>query len=435
MLAFQPKSVYMANTVNTVPFSSTASGETRRSGTLNGLPMFHQSSPIAIKQCSTEPSDHPGPLIPKIPIPRPLPSPFPLPSGKKTVIPKSKSPSSAHSDSLEDQSSGSPTPSPSPSPASYTTSNKLLTFATVESILNFLGPIGDDEKPLKIKSLEIYQRAFVDDSFVAEPDPVIASQIDASKSYQVLEFLGDSFVGAAVTQYLFDRFEDERQGFCTVIKHRIVEKRMLARFARFLSLQEYILLSPTKDRTSTVGSMEGRDDPALCEDCFEAFIGAIILDFGDFEGYRYVKRLIVKLMEQLVDFSDLILNNDNYKTTLQAYFTTQKWNLPIYVDLKGDSRGRHSKDKEYVRGVFLPYERLTDMKGHVRRNAQDYQRQIVKNNPAVSQKILNHARDSKCVLIGFAKDKERKDSEQVCAKMALICLSVPTDFKAPSKKF
>ena len=61
---------------------------------------------------------------------------------------------------------------------------------------------------------------------------------------------------------------------------------------------------------------------------FEAFIGALYLDTRDI---GFVKDFLIKVYEKYVDFSEIILNDTNYKDQLQRYLQNRFKEYPKYV--------------------------------------------------------------------------------------------------------
>lgn len=317
-------------------------------------------------------------------------------------------------------------PSPSLSPQSMETGppdygcNKLITREAVEDILNKLGPIGDGGTRLQIKELDPYQTAFVHKSYPHETDPSL--DFTPKESNERLEFLGDGFIGAAVGKYLVDRFEDEQEGFLTKIRTRLVRTSMLHRFARFLMIGTFILLSPQVQRLTHIGPNKGRNNPRLYEDSFEAFVGAIIQDFGDEEGYRYVKRFLVNIIEYLVDFADIILSNENFKDTLQRYFQSLKWRNPVYIDL---AEHGPSHMRIFTKGVFLEKESLEKLSEKVQRQTIEYHNEQLKcSNSVVREAIKKHALETDTYLIGIGVGNKKATAEQGCCSIGLCNLDI-----------
>ena len=61
----------------------------------------------------------------------------------------------------------------------------------------------------------------------------------------------------------------------------------------------------------------------ILEDSFEAFIGAMMEDFGvekEEYGFKIIYKFLINLIENKIDITALILNDDNYKDQLMRYF-------------------------------------------------------------------------------------------------------------------
>lgn len=301
--------------------------------------------------------------------------------------------------------------------------NKLIQKHQVENILNKLGNIGDDGNELKINNLIYYQTSFVHKSYLHEVDPTL---FKPPESNERLEYLGDSFLGAVIANYLINRFDTEQEGFLTKLRTRLVRSSMLYRFARFLGLGEFILLSQHIERLTKTGSNKGRNNPRLYEDCFESFIGAIIQDFGDECGYKYAKRFILNIVEHVIDFSDLILCNENFKDILQRYFQSLKWPNPVYIDLH-ESGPSHMKS--FIKGVFLSNENYNDLAGEVQENINIYQKETIsQQTDYVQQTLKSFIKEKQCFLIGIGIANKKNAAEQLASNIALCCLKIDTHF-------
>jgi ribonuclease-3 len=265
--------------------------------------------------------------------------------------------------------------------------NKLITKLAVEKILNKLGGIGNNGTVLNIKNVVHYQTSFVHKSYFQDSQKIPG--FHPQESNERLEFLGDSFLGSVTADYLIKRFPKEQEGFLTKIRTRLVRSNMLYRFARFLEFGQYILLSNHIDRLTITGSNKGRNNPRLYEDCFESFIGAIIQDFGDEQGHIYAKRFIIKIIEHLIDFSDLILYNENTKDILQRYFQSLKWKNPIYIDLYVSGP---SHLKSFGKGVFIQKSCLEQLSKQVQDNVLNYHKQIIESQSnGISDAIIQYS--------------------------------------------
>lgn len=154
------------------------------------------------------------------------------------------------------------------------------------------------------------------------------------ESNERLEFLGDTVIKIVVAEYLFDRYPGEQEGFMTKLKTHIEDKRSLARFAKILKLDEFVIISAQNENSNI-----GRTNKKILEDAFESFIGALYKD----AGFMVCKKLIRNILENHVDYSEVLYNDDNYKERLQRYYHSRKWEHPKYKELKIENLPNNKK--------------------------------------------------------------------------------------------
>ena len=266
----------------------------------------------------------------------------------------------------------------------YNNQNKLVNKQFIESIIQS-----------KVNDLSIYQQAFVHKSYCKkidysnDPTKQLAERPNDclelyKKSNEELELLGDSKLGGCVTNYLYHRFYGEGEGFMTKMKTRLVNTDALAKFAKFLGLQKYLIISKHVEERCN-----GRDNPRILEDLMESFIGAIFLDnklkpaivdgkkiILETYGYEIINRLILFIFKNTVDFMELIKNDNNYKDILLRYYQQNYHITPKYVEIK-------------IEGP--PHQRIFTMG------------------------VLNQSNN----IIGIGTEKSKKKAEQLASKQAL----------------
>ena len=119
---------------------------------------------------------------------------------------------------------------------------------------------------------------------------------------------------------------NQDEGFLTKLKNRLVCGEMLYKLAKELGFGEYIIISKHIDE-----NCDGRNNKNIIEDTFEAFIGALYLDT---KNMHIVKDFLIKVYESYVDFSDIILNDTNYKDQIIRYLKQSFNEHPKYVHEK-----------------------------------------------------------------------------------------------------
>jgi len=156
-------------------------------------------------------------------------------------------------------------------------------------------------------------------------------------SYERLEFLGDAKIHAILAEYLFTRYPDQDEGFMTKLRTKIENGNTLSKIARTIHLEEYVVVSRYIEIN---GGRQANDN--IMEDAFEAFIGALYLNFG----YDVCNRFVTGLIEKEIDISEMLFTETNFKEKLLQYFHLMKWSDPIYGTL--DVSGPENKKKYTV---------------------------------------------------------------------------------------
>lgn len=238
----------------------------------------------------------------------------------------------------------------------FNPANVLLTKKDLYIILDKAGMVCDPKIKAKIAHMDItdLQVAFNHKSYciyhIKTSDELkeeakgwpIALQLTSNERF---EFLGDSVIDLIVAEYLFDRFPKEKEGFLTRLRTKLVCTKTLAKFGHHLTLTKYIIMS--KYVEDICG---GRDNPKLLENCFESFVGVAHKVFG----FTFCKDLVICLLENvdLVDLSDMIEHDDNYKDQLLRY--CHKYcdgRNPVYKQLLVEGQSNHAI---FTMGVLVP---------------------------------------------------------------------------------
>lgn len=195
------------------------------------------------------------------------------------------------------------------------------------------------------------------------------------KSYERIEYFGDRVLKLIVSFYLIQRYPKQDEGFMTRLQTKLEDKKNLAIMSKEIGLNKFFIIS------RQIEMMNGRNLEKIHEDVFESFIGALFLSNG-FEPCMF---LIVNLLETLIDYSEKLYCDNNYKDQLLRVHHQNKWKFPQYVTIHFEGPPHKRK---YIMGV--------------------------ENNEVES----NCPIEKKCLSFGIGSSK--KEGEQNAAKMALI---------------
>ena len=156
-----------------------------------------------------------------------------------------------------------------------------------------------------------------------------------------LEFLGDSILNSIISEYLFSRFTNQKEGLLTRMRAFLVKAETLTIKAEELSLEKIIKLSKgtanlSKDRKNSI--LEG---------AFEAVIGAIFLD----GGWDASKEITLKAFSKNLEALSEDMSFKDPKTELQELFQSRKIELPKY-DLEDLGNSNFSCRVNYKDMIF-----------------------------------------------------------------------------------
>ncbi|MDR1713378.1 MAG: ribonuclease III [Coriobacteriales bacterium] len=155
---------------------------------------------------------------------------------------------------------------------------------------------------------EILGYSFTDKNLLIQAitHPSAAEDNPIAQSYERLEFLGDSLLGAIIAIEIYERFPQIDEGGLTRIKVALVSGGMLAERADELGLSELIIFGSSERGTGKRGLT------SALENVFEALVAAITLD----GGLTAASKWVVSVMDGYIDLQ-LAAEPENPKSILQ----------------------------------------------------------------------------------------------------------------------
>jgi len=174
--------------------------------------------------------------------------------------------------------------------------------------------------------LDVLHQALLHSSYINECD------MPHFEGNERLEFLGDAVLDLIVTEILFEKFEQENEGFLTKLRAKLVRADTLYEFALKLNLNAHLEIG---DRAAGQGIELSK---SVLSDVFEAVTAAIYVT----KGYETAFGFIEKCINDFIDFDDIITKIDNYKSLLMEYSQSERLDLPRYL-IESEEGPGHNK--------------------------------------------------------------------------------------------
>lgn len=187
-----------------------------------------------------------------------------------------------------------------------------------------------------------------------------------------IEMLGDRVFDLVIVDYIYHRYPKQNEGFLTILKTKIVSSEFMAEYSNFLNLGKYILMS------KQIEYKETRTSQTILENTFEAFIGACYLQFG----FDILKKFIIYIIEECLDFADIIYHDKNYKDILIKYYQKMKYKPLRFIE------------------------------------------EIINNGTQMSRLYTIIIKDNDNNILGKGTDKVKKKAEQIASHNVLIKLGI-----------
>lgn len=135
-----------------------------------------------------------------------------------------------------------------------------------------------------------------------------------------LEYLGDAILGAVVSDMLYRRYTNKREGFLTTLRSKLVRRATLNKLAVQIGLNKFV---------KHVGPVTSAHNSYMNGNAFEAFVGAIYLD----RGYSYCVRFLRnKIFEEYIDIEKIASMEVNFKSRLIEWCQKRQLNFAFETE-------------------------------------------------------------------------------------------------------
>ncbi len=175
------------------------------------------------------------------------------------------------------------------------------------------------------KDIRLLERALTHRSWANERSPDTGEIAEGRLQNERLEFVGDSVLGLAIAEHLYQTNPDLSEGDLTLMKHHLVSAETLAQIAAKLDLGQFVKVGKGEEKTG------GRKKQAILSDTLEAVFAAVFFD----SGYIGARKVIVNLLrEEIAGVTPK--SSLDYKTLLQETLQGEGRDAPNYEVIKTD---------------------------------------------------------------------------------------------------
>lgn len=153
---------------------------------------------------------------------------------------------------------------------------------------------------------------------------------NSQSNYERLEFLGDALLSVVISEALYERYPDQKEGKLTRMRATLVRQETLVKLAQQLNIPPHLTLGAGEIKGG------GRQRASILADVVESLIGAIYLDSGDI---RVVKQCVLSWYGNLLDDVNEQKVLKDPKSRLQEWLQAKQFALPTYqlLDTKGNA--------------------------------------------------------------------------------------------------
>lgn len=186
-----------------------------------------------------------------------------------------------------------------------------------------------------------------------------SAQIKSEKgeyfNYERLEFLGDAILGAVIADYLYENAPNEKEGYLTKMRSKIVSRKHLNQIGNDIGLTN--LIDKKIKKKITLGNN-------ISGDMFESLIGAIYEDQGFEKTREFIQRIVIN---PYVDLSKLETKISSYKTIILEWSQKKRINL----SWKTTEEDNAEDMKFFVSRLFLDGKEISKGRGTSKKKAEE----------------------------------------------------------------
>lgn len=216
----------------------------------------------------------------------------------------------------------------------------------------------------KFKNKDLLQEA------LTHPSIIHNSQDNVSFNYERLEFLGDAVLSLIITESLLKKFPQADEGELAKKRSYLIKGESLVSIGDNIDIKKFILLSETEDKSG------GRNNKNIQENVIESLIGAIYLDGGFDECYKFVTREWHNLIEKVK------VTPIEPKTFVQEWAQDKHLSFPKYslINKSGTDHNPEFTSEIYVEGYPAQIGKGNSKKASEKQAANNFIKNVIRHD-------------------------------------------------------
>lgn len=176
------------------------------------------------------------------------------------------------------------------------------------------------------------------------------------KSYEKLEFLGDSILEFISSVYIYNNYSNLKEGEMTKVRATVVCENSLYKIAMSLGFSDFLLLGKSELNSNDIRK-------AILADSVEAIIAAMFLD----GGIDPAKNFIIRNLKEDIELASKNVGQKDYKTVLQEKLQAHG---EVHIEYKIINEYGPDHDKIFEAEVLCNGKVLATGKGNSKKHAE-----------------------------------------------------------------
>ncbi len=197
----------------------------------------------------------------------------------------------------------------------------------------------------------LLQQAFIHRSYINEHK---GTGLDHNER---LEFLGDAVLELVITDFLYKKFPEEKEGVLTAYRSSLVRTESISAAARQMGMNELLMLSKGESRDL------GKARDYILANTFESFVGAVYLD----QGYEIAQKVIA---DALFENIDIVIKEGSWKDAKSYVQEMAQEHYSVTPNYELVSAQGPDHNKEFIMAIYFGEKKIAEGKGNSKQKAQ-----------------------------------------------------------------